>query len=324
MDQRGLDEIQQALGLTLPAAYKALVLENPFLRYGVEDSYLFDDPRQVIRANLEARQGFWGQEWPPHFLVIADNNADLYFLNLQDPSEVYLASHDEAFEGQPVEASEPLHALENHFSTLREARGWMTEEERRVAKAAARLERREGTPVARMWLRTVEAWFSSPEEALQTYHDVCAHCQHYQPLSEAPLGLRLASLQGYLHHFRGPWVPLEREGGVLGQVLSEGDLSRVIGLLLHIGRYLHLGRTNDAVQDLARAGHEAETWARPAVAMAFYTQAQQLGANAGPALERLGADGTTADPRVLALVDKLLTVAEWPPDTPPKDLRQGP
>ncbi|MBX3171122.1 MAG: hypothetical protein KF760_27185 [Candidatus Eremiobacteraeota bacterium] len=320
-------KIEKELGIQLPIAYKELVLANPFVPYNSTE-YLIDDPGEIITKNLDVRvNGYWGQDWPENCFVIGEVNADLYFIRLDWPNEVCIAYHDEVCNGEPILCEGPLseegclpgggnYTLDSYFEDLRYSHGWMTEEEEQKAEQERQRKQRDGSEGARMWLRIVQAWTLPASQALQVYHEVLAGCQNYQAPGDTSLGVQLASLQCYLHYFRDAasyLVPeLKSEGGPLGQVLAERGLLHYAHLLVDLGPWLAEQHRGAVIQRLAMVGRSAEDEGNLGLALTFYTQAQALGANAAPALERLGAAGAVLDNAMQAILEKLLSIPKWP------------
>ena len=67
-----LDQIEKALGISLPAAYRELMNPFPIPAYaGNTDSELWDDADQLVALNLELRKGDWSvRAWPSHMFAM--------------------------------------------------------------------------------------------------------------------------------------------------------------------------------------------------------------------------------------------------------------
>ena len=93
MDARDLDDIEGALELRLPTAYRSLMLAYPF---GPESQaaelWLPADPDAVVGDTDRARRSFalQGQPWPRDFIIVGgDGGEALYVLDLsREPAPV--------------------------------------------------------------------------------------------------------------------------------------------------------------------------------------------------------------------------------------------
>lgn len=98
MTPEDVSKIEVELGLTLPVDYQQALLHYPFAPE--TDAYyytLFGDAEYLVDANRAYREGgFFGQDWPPHYLVVGDDGAgNVYFLDLvRESSPVFFADHE--------------------------------------------------------------------------------------------------------------------------------------------------------------------------------------------------------------------------------------
>ena len=91
-------QIEEQLGLSLPAGLRAYFDEIPFN----DSSFVYRNglvylPSSVIRATEEFRtNGFFGKPWPTHYLVIGgDGLGNEFFVDVSRPdSPVFLAEHE--------------------------------------------------------------------------------------------------------------------------------------------------------------------------------------------------------------------------------------
>jgi hypothetical protein len=73
MDRDGLQNIEEALGITLPVDYSKLVMNRGST--GIDNTSLIDDPKLIIKLTKEYRGGFGGvPEWPSCFIYIGDED----------------------------------------------------------------------------------------------------------------------------------------------------------------------------------------------------------------------------------------------------------
>jgi hypothetical protein len=93
-----LAQIEQALGMTLPPEYRAVMLAYPFSSGSLaEELWLLDDPAQLIEINTDYRRdGFFGIPWPTHYFAVGgDGLGNAHFLDLhQAPAPVRFADHE--------------------------------------------------------------------------------------------------------------------------------------------------------------------------------------------------------------------------------------
>lgn len=98
MTPEDLLEIERSLNVQLPEDYSRVLIQYPF-EEGSDPYYysLFGKPDAIIGDTQSYRiNSFFGQEWPPSFLVIGNNGAgNAYYLDLNRPvSPVFEADHE--------------------------------------------------------------------------------------------------------------------------------------------------------------------------------------------------------------------------------------
>jgi hypothetical protein len=84
-----LTRIESALGVSLPAVYRRLVVPFPIPAYaGNADTELWDDPEQLVQLNRELRAGFaFVRRWPPHLFALGrDAGGSATAIDLRDPA----------------------------------------------------------------------------------------------------------------------------------------------------------------------------------------------------------------------------------------------
>ena len=97
-DEESLHRLERELGVSLPDTYRRVLLDYPF----EVDSYtywwdLFGNVDRIIEYNTECRDnGFFGQAWPSHYLVIGgDGTGGVYFLDLKkERDRIFYAEHE--------------------------------------------------------------------------------------------------------------------------------------------------------------------------------------------------------------------------------------
>ena|SRR5688572_9848831 len=97
MTAADLERIEKELNLILPRSYREFVRSGAFGEgdKGTQDFTGVAD--EVIRMTKDLRaNGFFGAEWPDHFLAIGDDGAgDYYFTDVHnDRPAVFLADHE--------------------------------------------------------------------------------------------------------------------------------------------------------------------------------------------------------------------------------------
>jgi hypothetical protein len=132
-----VDQVERALGITLPGEYRALVLAYPTgLGPGGPDYELLDDPAQLIAINRQLReQGFFGLPWPAHFFSFGgDGSGNEYYLDLLvESSPVYFADHEGTVYNEQWPSLQAWLA-----ERLEEQAEWEEEERQRAARRATR------------------------------------------------------------------------------------------------------------------------------------------------------------------------------------------
>ncbi|MDQ2686300.1 MAG: SMI1/KNR4 family protein [Armatimonadota bacterium] len=126
MTDEDLKRIETALGITIPASYRAAI--------HAEDTFgLFDSPDAVIgytQAPL-SEGDYDGANWRPSYVAIGDSGAgDLYFIDAaREPSPVFCLSHEDHMITQEAPSLAAFMA---------DARQWLAQDtERRRAEAEA-------------------------------------------------------------------------------------------------------------------------------------------------------------------------------------------
>ena len=90
MTDAELDEIESVLEISLPSAYRVVMLRFPVpALVGNDDSYLWDDPARLIEENRRLRNGAPGgvQAWPKRFYCLGRaGGGDVYAIDLEHPA----------------------------------------------------------------------------------------------------------------------------------------------------------------------------------------------------------------------------------------------
>ena len=98
MTEADLRRIEQALGLALPSAYRAVMQQYPVGPDSVaQDCAMPDDADRVIEQNLGYREhGFFGAAWPEQYFAFGHNGfGDPFYLDVSlAGSPVFCAQHD--------------------------------------------------------------------------------------------------------------------------------------------------------------------------------------------------------------------------------------
>lgn len=97
MNADELARIEEELSLSLPPAYREIVLRPEFQGEAAGFMEFTGDADEVIGLNLEARkEGFFGVKWPEQYLIIGEDGAgNSYFTDLKrERPAVFLADHE--------------------------------------------------------------------------------------------------------------------------------------------------------------------------------------------------------------------------------------
>lgn len=97
MNADELARIEEELSVSLPPAYREIVLRPEFQGEAAGFMEFTGDADEVIGLNLEARkEGFYGTQWPAQYLVIGEDGAgNSYFTDLKrERPAVFLADHE--------------------------------------------------------------------------------------------------------------------------------------------------------------------------------------------------------------------------------------
>lgn len=97
MNADELARIEAELSLSLPPAYREIVLRPEFQGEAAGFMEFTGDADEVIGLNLEARkEGFFGVKWPEQYLIIGEDGAgNSYFTDLKrERPAVFLADHE--------------------------------------------------------------------------------------------------------------------------------------------------------------------------------------------------------------------------------------
>jgi hypothetical protein len=92
-----LARIEQSLGISLPASYKAAVAPFPVpAAAGNSDLAVWDDAERLVAFNLDLRRGAPGgvKPWPPHFFAVGHpGDGSPYALDLSSGDAVWWVDH---------------------------------------------------------------------------------------------------------------------------------------------------------------------------------------------------------------------------------------
>jgi hypothetical protein len=131
-----LDRVEAALGIQLPADYRALMLDYPFPPDSpAAELWLPSDADRLLRENLAwRRNGYYGGPWPLSLLAIgSDGGEETYFLDSsREPARVLVADAETG----AVEEAAP--DLESWVRKLREREAEVEADERYMAELRAR------------------------------------------------------------------------------------------------------------------------------------------------------------------------------------------
>jgi hypothetical protein len=132
MDEKELRRVEDALGLSLPSDYRALMLNYPIrVEQGSSSGLLDDDAGTLIESNLSlrrprqpgARTRHPHAPWPPHYFFIGGDRERALLLDLRRaaPGPVFEAPHDDA--DRLTEAALSVTALVEHYARELKDRG---------------------------------------------------------------------------------------------------------------------------------------------------------------------------------------------------------
>ena len=97
MTAEDFEKIEKELSLSLPSAYREVLMRPEFQSEAAGFQEFTGDADEIIGLNLEVRSaGFYGVKWPEHYLVIGEDGAgNNYFtdVNKERPA-VFLADHE--------------------------------------------------------------------------------------------------------------------------------------------------------------------------------------------------------------------------------------
>jgi hypothetical protein len=137
MDAEALDRIEQALGLPLPTAYRATMLDYPFPpAHEAAQLWMPDDAGVVLEMNRPIpERRLAGEPWPAHLVFIGtDGGEEDFVLDIRAPAAPVLAYERE---------SGDVRALAPDFASwLVMLRDWQTEIDQDVAVMRAAYERK--------------------------------------------------------------------------------------------------------------------------------------------------------------------------------------
>ncbi|MGC3957965.1 MAG: SMI1/KNR4 family protein [Verrucomicrobiota bacterium] len=97
MNAEELARIEEELSVSLPLAYREIVLRPEFQGEAAGFMEFTGDADELIGLNLEARkEGFFGVKWPEHYLIIGEDGAgNSYFTDLKrEHPAVFLADYE--------------------------------------------------------------------------------------------------------------------------------------------------------------------------------------------------------------------------------------
>ncbi len=130
-----INEIENKLQVTLPLPYRELMLSYPFADDPNPDAWeMLGNAKIVIAENTAYRkEGFFGFEWPPHYLVIGgDGFGNLYFLDLSRGDEtVFFADHEMTSSVNGIDIYQETSSLGEWITQMKEERAKADAEEKR-------------------------------------------------------------------------------------------------------------------------------------------------------------------------------------------------
>lgn len=99
MTPNDINRIEKETGLKLPECYIEVVTNYPIalLESDAPDFGLLNDPEVIIAENnLVRSDGYFGEQWPDHFLVIGQNGCGDYYVTTLEGIEfsVGFADHE--------------------------------------------------------------------------------------------------------------------------------------------------------------------------------------------------------------------------------------
>ena len=90
-------QIETELDIQLPDSYRSFLSNYPEeADEDIKSSILISDAKQLVTENLLHRQhGWFGFDWPEHYLVVGNSGCgDTYFMVLGKDERVYFADHE--------------------------------------------------------------------------------------------------------------------------------------------------------------------------------------------------------------------------------------
>lgn len=92
-------QLERALGVQLPAEYRAALLAYPFPADSeAARCWLLDDLGLLLERNRMWRAGrYQGRPWPPHYVYVGDDGSEeAYFLDVaREPAPVLVANYEQ-------------------------------------------------------------------------------------------------------------------------------------------------------------------------------------------------------------------------------------
>ncbi|MCE7872876.1 hypothetical protein DYH09_21185 [bacterium CPR1] len=283
MTKKDFEALERQLEVTLPESYRSLVRRKPFKKFP-ELQVLFTDGARILEANRTAGL-------TRNFLVIGTDGAgNDYCLDLQAPDlSVYLRVHD----SPATHLDNRVSSLSDFVSYIEDSLGLDEDEDSNRRKQ-----------VGALLAKAERLWFLPAAEAEERLSDLEDKAR---PIPGSLPGPNLGTPLAYL--CSGLESAARREGAT-----PRAERPPFHGLyeLREIGTWLARDRPDIAIQRLAVSGKKAEEGGYYGAAAAFYAEANRLGANAQPAIDRLLAAGHPVDSRYAHFLEKLREIAEWP------------
>lgn len=131
--------IEQNLGITLPASYRAFLAAYPSeADEDIRSHALFASPDRVIEENISHRKDGWFRiPWPHHYFVVGDDGCgDTYFMVLGKDERIYLADHEAG--PHPMDDIDDCYVSESLQQHMEDQLEIARESERRAREKAAR------------------------------------------------------------------------------------------------------------------------------------------------------------------------------------------